>query len=172
LKWTKIVLRNSLVRTSRKCTSHKIKTLLILKSRRFTLKIENFGIISNILFKIWFNTLVEWLRLVVEWFLIFYHKYRYRYFSFGKPVYFNDYFGQFTGNIGYWFTGIAILKSYYLQKENLLIWKLKKWKIVKNMAEKCKFLTFFRYFQFLYFSKKIFFFLQIVCFYSSEAKYK
>jgi hypothetical protein len=80
-------------------------TLLILRSRSFTWEIENVGIISNLLFKIWFFTLVEWLHLVVEWFLILYRKYRY--FSFGKPVYFNGYFGQFTAITGYRFTGIA-----------------------------------------------------------------
>jgi hypothetical protein len=89
----------SLVRIPRKCTRYKIKTLRILKSWRFTLEIGNFGIISNLLFKIWFVTLVEW-------FLIFYRKYWY--FSFGKPVYFNGYFDQYTVITGYRFTGIAI----------------------------------------------------------------
>jgi hypothetical protein len=42
----------------------------------------------------------------VERFLIFYRKYRY--FSFGKPVYFDGYFGQFTGITGLPGTGIAI----------------------------------------------------------------
>jgi hypothetical protein len=37
---------------------------------------------------------------------IFYQKYRY--ISFGKPVYFNGYFAQFTGITGYRFTGNAI----------------------------------------------------------------
>jgi hypothetical protein len=46
----------------------------------------------------------------VERFLIFYRKYRY--FSFGKPVYFNGYFGQFTGITGLPVTGIAIPKGY------------------------------------------------------------
>jgi hypothetical protein len=44
----------SLARVPHKCTStsHKIKTLIILKIRSFILKIENFGINSNLLFKI------------------------------------------------------------------------------------------------------------------------
>jgi hypothetical protein len=41
----------SLVRVPRKCTSHKVKTLRILKSQSFTLEIENVGIISYLLFK-------------------------------------------------------------------------------------------------------------------------
>jgi hypothetical protein len=55
----------SLVRVPRKCTSHKIKTLLILKSQSVTLEIENFGIIS-ILFFLKLICYTERLHLDVE----------------------------------------------------------------------------------------------------------